>query len=147
MSVAEGGGPDVVRGNRSQSVIFVAAGLSALTAILYFLIGLRVVTVLDTPEDQTVFGLIAGGGFLVGAVVLLVVQRRAVWIVGTLGLAFVIFTYFDLASERSPQFETWGILIRIVQGIMLLVLAYLAIRPLSRPSHPPPRQVSRAGSS
>jgi hypothetical protein len=106
-----------------------------------------VVTVLDTPEEQTVFGLIAGGAFLVGAVVLLVVQRRAVWIVGTLGLAFVIFTYFDLASERSPQFETWGILIRIVQGIMLLVLAYLAIRPLSRPSHPPPRQVSRAGSS
>jgi hypothetical protein len=102
MSVAEGGGPDVVRGNRSRSVIFVAAGLSALTAILYFLIGLRVVTVLDTPEEQTVFGLIAGGAFLVGAVVLLVVQRRAVWIFGTLGLAFVIFTYFDLASERSP---------------------------------------------
>ncbi|MFP3913233.1 MAG: hypothetical protein ACLFWM_00025 [Actinomycetota bacterium] len=121
-----------------RPAISVAAGLSAVTAFLYLLIGARAVTVLDTPEDQTAFGLIAAAAFLAGSAVLLVVRRRWVWILGTLGVVFVIFTYFNLAPERSPQFELWGILIRVLQAGLLVTLAYLAARPLS-PGNRTPR--------
>jgi hypothetical protein len=109
----------------------IAVGLTTLIAIIYLLIGLQVLTVLDNPSDQTAFGLIAAGAFAVGAGILAWVDSRVVFGLGAAGVAFVIFTYFSLASERSPEFETWGIVLRVIQAMLFVTLAYLAIRPPS----------------
>lgn len=106
----------------------VALGLTVITAILYYLIGFRVVEVLaDDPTGQTTFGLIAGTAFALGAVVIARYDKRVLWVLGTLGLGFVIWTYFNLAPDRDPSFELWGILIRVVQVPLLITLGYLAI--------------------
>ena len=109
---------------------YVAAFIAALTAIVYFMIGFNVVSVLDevtlASADQT-FGLYAGIAYVLGALLLVAVNRRMIWTLGALLQIFVIFTYFDLASQRSPAFEIWGILLRIAQFILLVMLAYLAI--------------------
>lgn len=115
---------------RRELVRSVAVVLTALVALLYFLIGLGVVTVLpDDPSSQTAFGLIAGGSFAIGAVIASRYDKRLLWALGTVGLAFVIWTYFNLAPERTPNFEVWGITIRVLQVPLLIALAYLAITP------------------
>jgi hypothetical protein len=107
----------------------VAVGLTTLIAVIYLLIGLQVLTVLDDTSDQTAFGLIAAAAFAVGAGILAWVDSRVVFGLGATGVAFVIFTYFSLATERSPQFETWGIVLRVIQTLLFVALAYLTIRP------------------
>ena len=37
--------------------------------------------------------------------------------------------YFNLAGKRPPQFEAWGIAIRVFQVLLLGALRYLAARP------------------
>jgi hypothetical protein len=113
-------------------------GLSGVSAVLYLLIGLRVVTVLpDDPTGQTSFGLVASAGFAVAAIVAATFDKRLLWALGTVGLAFVIWAYFDLASERTPPFETWGVIIRLVQLPLLAAVGYLAIRPGGTREEPP----------
>jgi hypothetical protein len=114
---------------RRRAVRLLAAALATLVSMLYFLIGFRVLTVIQDPEGQTGFGLTAGVAFLIGAVVIMVVDRRFVWTLGALTQAFIIFTYFNLASVRVPEFETWGIAIRVLQTLLFGALVYLAIRP------------------
>jgi hypothetical protein len=103
-----------------------AAGLALVISLLYFLIGSRAVTVIDDTADQTAFGLIAGGAFLLGAVVILAFDRRFLWILGSLAQVFIILVYFDLADERVPPYEFWGISIRVLQVLLLGALLYLA---------------------
>lgn len=110
----------------------VAAALAAATSLIYFLIGMQVVSVLDDTGEQVSFGLIAGAAFLAGAVLILAVDHRVVWTLGGLTQAFIIFTYFDLASERTPPYEAWGIAIRVLQFGLLVALTYLAMRPKHR---------------
>jgi hypothetical protein len=113
---------------RRRLIRYFAALMAALTAVMYFLIGFRVVTVLgDTNADQS-FGFFAGAAYALGAVLLVAFERRIVWILGAALQVFVIYTYFDLASQRTPTFEIWGILIRIAQVFILVALAYLAMR-------------------
>jgi hypothetical protein len=121
---------EIPAGRRTTARYF-AAAMALLTALAYFLIGFRVLTVLENPEDQTVFGLIAGSAFLIGALVLLLTDSRVVMGLGAIAQALIILMYFNLAPEREPSFEVWGILIRVVQVLLLGALAYLAIRPRS----------------
>jgi hypothetical protein len=107
-------------------------GLTALIAVIYVLIGLQIVTVIDDPSQQTAFGLIAAAAFAVGSVVLARARGRVIFGLGAAVVAFVIFTYFSLAAERSPQFETWGIVLRVLQVLLFLGLGYMAIRPPAR---------------
>jgi hypothetical protein len=119
----------------------VAVGLTTLIAVVYLLIGLQVVTVLENPSDQTAFGLIAATAFAVGAGILAWFDSRVVFGLGAAGVAFVIFTYFSLATERSPQYETWGIVLRVLQALLFLTLAYLTIRsPAKAPTERPDRE-------
>ena len=110
-----------------RNIRYAAAVLSGATAVIYFLIGLRVLIVLDANADQT-WALFAAAAYALGAVLLLAVDRRSIWILGAILQIFVITTYFNLASQRLPAFEVWGILLRVVQLIILITLAYLAIR-------------------
>jgi hypothetical protein len=111
-----------------------AAILAGLISLIYFLIGFQLLTVLDRPKDQVVFGLIAGSAFLIGALFIEMFDRRLVMGLGAAAQAFIIYTYFDLASQRQPSFEIWGIVIRVIQVALFTALLYLAMRPRTRPA-------------
>ena len=118
-------------GSSHRNIRYAAAVLSGVTAVIYFLIGLRAIIVLDANADQT-WALFAAAAYALGTVLLLAVDRRWVWILGVILQIFVISTYFNLASQRTPAFEVWGILLRVVQLMILITLAYLGVR-ASRP--------------
>jgi hypothetical protein len=48
-----------------------------------------------------------------------------------------MYTYFNLAAQRTPAYEVWGILIRIAQLMILIALVYLEVRlPLAQAAGP-----------
>lgn len=129
--------PDHVRALRH-----LAAALAAATAVLYAVIASGVVTVLDGPAaevaaTQLSFALPAAVTYAVGVLLLLRYDRWIVWTLGAVLQVMVVAAYFNVASERIPAFETWGITIRVLQVALLVVLVALAIRPRS-PQHPEP---------
>ncbi len=112
-----------------RAVRYVAAAMAAAMAAMYFLIGFRIVAVVEDVEAQPAFGIPAGIGFAVAAVVLVLLDRRSLWIAGAVFQTLIIYTYFNLASQRTPAFEAWGILIRVAQVVILGALVILALRP------------------
>ena len=75
-----------------------------------------------------VFGVLAGGAFLLGAILLVRFDRRWLWVVGVIFQVFVYWAYFDVAKTRTPPFELWGITLRIIQLPLLAALIHLAVR-------------------
>lgn len=115
----------------------VAAVLAAAVAVIYGLIAAQVVTVIDgspgeVAQTQLVFGTSAAVAYLIGVVVLLRFDRPVLWLIGALLQLAVIAMYLNVASEREPAFEVWGITIRILQVLLLGALVYLLLR--RRPS-------------
>ncbi len=124
-------------GNRvSRPLRLLVVGLSAIIALIYLLIGLRVLEVVDVPADQTSCGLIAAGAFALGALAFASANSRFVFGLGAAVVAFVIIAYFAIAPERSPEYETWGIMLKVLQAMLLVGLGYLAIRPAGRIAGP-----------
>ena len=110
-----------------EVIIWAAVVLSSLTALFYALIGLNAVSLGEIePNEQRAFGIPATVVFTAGAIVAAIWDIRWLWIVGAVGLAFIIGMYFSLADQRTPRFETWGIAIRIVQFPLLAALIYLS---------------------
>lgn len=112
---------------RRRAIRYFAAAVSGATAVMYFLIGFHVVSVLAPPADQT-WGIAPGIAYVLGTLLLLAFDRRVLWILGAILQVFVIYTYFNLASQRTPAYEVWGILIRIAQSMILIALVYLEVR-------------------
>jgi hypothetical protein len=117
---------------RRRDVRFAAAALSAATALLYFGIGagvLRIVdkTTADTP-DLFVFGAASGAAFVLGAILLLALDHRGLWLLGAIFQVGVIVMYVAVSPQRTPPFEPWGILIKILQVAILAALVYLVVR-------------------
>lgn len=112
----------------SRLAVSVAAGLCLLIAAVYLMIGLRAVTVIEPSDDQSVFGFIATAAFVGFALLVLAVRRRIVWIGLAATQVLIAFVYFDLASERVPAFEPWGVALRILQVPLLVALGYLIVR-------------------
>jgi hypothetical protein len=111
-----------------RGAVRLAAGSSALMAVIYLLIGLRIVEVIRTADDQPVFGFVAAAFFAALAAVLLRWQRPVVWALALANHLFVAYVYFDLAGERIPDFETWGLALRILQVPAILALGSLLLR-------------------
>lgn len=108
------------------------AVIAAIMALIYFLIGagaLRIVAGDGDPGFLFVFGALAGGAFLLGALLLMRFDRRWLWMLGAAFQVFVYWGYFSVAPDRTPSFEPWGITLRIVQVPLLIALLYLAVRP------------------
>ena len=108
------------------------AVVAAVMAVIYFLIGagvLQVVTPNEDPGFLFVFGAMAGGAFLLGALLLMRFDRRWLWMLGAAFQVFVYWGYFAVAPDRTPAFEPWGITLRVVQVPLLIALLYLAVRP------------------
>jgi hypothetical protein len=109
-----------------------AAIASLLSAVLYYLIGFEVLYVGESTNGVDpgllAFGLSAGTTFVVCAVLLLVVERRLLWIVLATLNAVVIVAYFAMAGVRDPSFEWPGLAVKAAQLVTLGALALLAIR-------------------
>src|SRR5688572_4195228 len=116
---------------RRRVVRQIAAGLAAAVAIVYTLIGLSVISVVQVaPGDEgsmLAFGLPAAIAFAIGASLLMLTDRRLLWALGAVLQVLVISMYFAIAPTRVPNFEIWGIVIRIAQVTLLAALVYLAI--------------------
>ena len=115
-----------------HTIRLVAAGLAAAMAVIYFLIGVGVLTVVDGQAgDPSMlgFGASAGALFLVGAILLFEFDRRWLWIAGALLQIFVAAMYVAVSPERTPAFEVWGITLRVIQVPLFAALVYLALRP------------------
>lgn len=126
----------LVAAKRRRTIRYLAAAASGIIALVYFLIGLGAVTVLDTVAGapavepkllQAYFGIPAALAFALGTWLLLAFDRRILWILGAILQVFVIYAYFDLAAQRTPAYESWGILIRIIQVMLLGALVYLVL--------------------
>lgn len=116
-----------------------AALLAAGAAVVYLLIGVDVIKVVDTRSPDMVsllpFGLLSGGAFLLGAILLFLFDRRILWIAGGLFQVFAIAMYVAVAPQRDPSYEPWGIGLKVVQAVLLLALVYLAARQPRQAGH------------
>jgi hypothetical protein len=140
MTVQRPGWASGVDLNRRRRLIrYAAAAASAATALLYFGIGAGVLKVVDTTTPDTgdlvAFGALAGSAFVLGAILLIVFDHRGLWLLGALFQVGVIVMYVLVSPRRSPPFEQWGIVIKILQAAILMALGYLVIRqPVRRTS-------------
>lgn len=118
-------------GDSRRLVRYAAAAIAVVVAAIYFAIGLGVVTVVnETPKDMSMFGfgVPAGSAFVIGAALLVAFDHRALWLLGALLQVGTIVMYFAISSQREPPFEVWGIGIKTGQALLLVALAYLAVR-------------------
>jgi peptidoglycan/LPS O-acetylase OafA/YrhL len=124
---------------RRRLVRYAAAAISIAAALLYFGIGAGVLRIVDqaTPDtpDLFAFGALAGVAFVFGAVLLVTLDHRGLWLLGAIFQIGVIVMYVAVSPQRTPPFEQWGILIKVLQAVLLVALVYLAIRqPARRPA-------------
>ena len=116
-----------------RQVRYLAAIAAGAMAAIYFLIGLGVLEVVDpasaadTGTDMLGFGASAGAMFLLGAVLLLALDRRFLWVGGAVLQVLVFAMYLVVSQQRTPAFEIWGITLRIIQVPLFAALVYLAL--------------------
>lgn len=118
---------------RRRQVRYLAAAAALVTAIIYGAIGLGVLSVVsETATDAPpllMFGLSAGGAYVLGAVLLVALDRRVVWVLGAVLQVAVIVMYVAVAPQRTPPYELWGVTIKVLQALILVALVYLSISP------------------
>jgi len=121
-----------VAGTRDRRRLrWAAAVLSLANAAVYALIGAGALHVVAGAPGEgpslVVFGALAGGAFLLGAVLLMRFDRRALWWIGAGFQAFAIATYFNVAPQREPPYEAWGLSLKAAQVVLLALLLILAV--------------------
>jgi peptidoglycan/LPS O-acetylase OafA/YrhL len=112
----------------SSVALLVATASAAVMAVIYLLIGTETLHVIEPATDQPAFGYPAAAAFGALAVVVYQSRRRLVWAAAVLIQVFVAFVYFNLADQRTPPFEVWGVTLRVIQIPLIAALVYLAIR-------------------
>lgn len=131
---------------RRQRIRYSAAAISLTAAIIYVLIGFEILSIVDLAPagapDLLGFGLASGAAFLLGAALLLATDRRGLWILGAAFQVMVIAMYFVVAEQRIPPFETWGILLKVLQVAILGFLVFLIVNRIgptneALPAEPP----------
>jgi hypothetical protein len=70
----------------------------------------------------------AAAAFVLGAILIDRFDRRIVQILGAGVQVITLIGYFAVASDRTPSYEVWGIVIKVLQVVTLAALAYLAVR-------------------
>jgi len=112
------------------------AALAFANAVVYALIGMGVARVVEDAAGAgvslAVFGAMAGTAFLLGAALLVALDNRPAWLVGAAFQLFAIVAYVDVAPQRTPAYEPWGIGLKVAQAALLVLLVYLALTPAHR---------------
>lgn len=127
--------------NRRRRVVrYAAAAACAVTALLYYGIGVGTLKIVDQlPADMPdlfPFGALAGSGFVLGAILLVAFDHRGAWLLGAALQVVALVMYVAVSPQRDPPFEPWGILIKVLQVGILGALLYLVLRqPVRRPGH------------
>ena len=101
-----------------QQARYAATGAAGLTALLYVLS-------CTAGPIKLGFGLAMGAVFVIAAISLFSSGQRLVWNLVALIDVGAIIGYFIVAPSRDPHFETWGIAIKLVQAVLLVVLGYV----------------------
>jgi len=84
--------------------------------------------------DLFPFGALAGSAFVLGAILLVALDHRGVWLLGAALQVVALAMYIAVSPQRDPPFEGWGILIKVLQVGILSALVYLVLRqPVRRP--------------
>jgi 4-amino-4-deoxy-L-arabinose transferase-like glycosyltransferase len=113
-----------------RTVRLTAAAASAAMALIYFLIGLGVLSIGGSTSGETVdlamFGYSAGTAFLILAALLFRTDRRWLWVLAALFQVWVYVIYFAVAPGRQPPFEIWGATLRVIQLVLFAGLLYLS---------------------
>lgn len=111
----------------TRGIRYAAAAVAALTAVVYLLIALQVLVIGDETSSKN-FAYVAGAGYALGTFMILRFDRRILWILGAAIQVFVIAMYFIIAPQRVPEYEFWGLFLRVPEVILLVMLGYLALR-------------------
>ena len=111
----------------------VAATASIIAAAVYFLIAMGFVYAQpsDSPTlangDPRPIMAVAGVVFVLGGVLILVWDKRLVYVPGIVLQVIVLVGYVIAAPERIPSYEFWGLLCKVAQVVVLFALAYLVL--------------------
>ncbi len=114
-----------------RTIRYGAAAIAIVMAAIYLLIGFEVLRVVnEQPAGTDLFGFGAGAAALfgIGAILLVGLDRRPLWVVGAILQVLVAALYIAVAPSRQPSFEIWGITLRILQVPLFAALVYLALR-------------------
>lgn len=130
----------------------IVAGIHLVMAAIYALIGTNTISVVVADPSQAdgetmqTFGLAAAAFFLVLAGVSFMTTHRAAWWMMAAINTFVAYVYFSLSADRVPDFEAWGVTLRILQIPVIVGCVYLALKADHSPE-PPDADLSDAESS
>lgn len=107
---------------------YLAAMIAGAAAAVYVLIAANVITVTEGQAEEAPVPPIVAALLLVAVAVLLVRTDRRGVLIGSLAVqVFLIAFYFLVATERVPAFEAWGIGLKVAQGAVLALLAWLLL--------------------
>lgn len=116
---------------RARTLRAVAAGAAGVAAVLYFLIGVGVISVGEAANggapDLFAFGAMVGGAFAVTALLLWFLESRVLWAAVAVLQVIVIAGYVIASDVRNPPFEIWGILVKVAQVVVLAAVAWLLV--------------------
>jgi hypothetical protein len=110
-------------------VLWFAVALATIAAVSYLLIGLHVLAVgdLQTEEQPATIIYVAAGSYLLGGLLILF-QRRWLWITGAVINAMVMLVFFNAYLQRpAVLLSPGGLLSKTAQLLLELVLIYLII--------------------
>lgn len=114
------------------SVRHIGAAAAGAMALIYYLIGLGVLSIGGSADGEMVdlfaFGIGAGTAFLTIAVVLAFTDQRWLFALVLLFQIFVYAVYVGVAGDRQPPFEVWGITLRAIQLVVIGCLVYLVVK-------------------
>jgi hypothetical protein len=104
-----------------------AAVLAAGISILYLLIFVGVLSVGRAEAGELGILGVASGVFAVLAVLLWRVRSRLLWAGAGVLQALLTWMYVAIAPERDPSYEAWGLTIRGLSMVLLVLLAGLLL--------------------
>jgi len=110
------------------------AAVAVAVAVVYILIATQSIHVAETAGKGSPFVPMFGAAvaFLILAALLVLFDKLLIYLTGIALQLVVLIGYFAVAPSRDPHVEVWGIGLKIVQVLMLVVLVYLALKPGAR---------------
>jgi hypothetical protein len=119
--------PETTVGQREARLRRPAAMLAAAISVLYLLIFAGVLSVGRAEAGELGILGVASGVFAVLAILLWRVRSRLLWAGAGLLQVLLTWMYVAIAPERDPSFEAWGLTIRGLSMVLLVLLAGLLL--------------------